>query len=156
MRVYSATVNCPFLGRNIKLAYTQYLDEQTSLPTHYKLYFSTDLGLPAWMIVKYYCLRYQQEFLIRDAKQFTGLADCQGRSANKIDYHLNASLTAVNVAKVEQGVCADEPFSMADAKVLHHNQLLLDRFISILPEGVEVNKNNPKVQQLYRFGCKAA
>jgi len=44
------------------------------------------------MIVKYYCLRYQptvgpEEFLIRDAKQFTGLADCQGRSVNKIDYH---------------------------------------------------------------------
>jgi hypothetical protein len=29
-------------------------------------------------------------------------------------------------------------------------------FISILPKGVEVDKNNPDVQQLYRFGCKAA
>ena len=90
VRVYSAIVNCPFLKRNIKLAYTQYLDAQTGLPTHYKLYFSTDLDLPAWMIVKYYCLRYRptvgpEEFLIRDAKQFTGLADCQSRSANKID-----------------------------------------------------------------------
>jgi len=45
---------------------------------------------------------------------------------------------------------------MADAKVLHHNQLLLDRFISILPKGPEVDKNDPKVRQLYRFGCKAA
>jgi hypothetical protein len=156
VRVYSAVVNCPFLKRNIKLAYTQYLDEQTSLPTHYKLYFSTDLDLPAWIIAKYYCLRYQQEFLLRDAKQFTGLADCQARSVNKADYHLNASLTAVNAAKVEHGVSADQPFSMADAKVLHHNQLLLDMFISILPKGVEVDKNNPDVQQLYRFGCKAA
>jgi hypothetical protein len=107
------------------------------------------------MIAKYYCLRYQQEFLLRDAKQFTGLADCQARSVNKADYHLNASLTAVNAAKVEHGVSADQPFSMADAKVLHHSQLLLDMFISILPKGVEVDKNNPDVQQLYRFGCKA-
>lgn len=105
LRIYSAIVNCPFLKRDIKLAYTQYLDA-TGLPTHYKLYFSTDLQLSAWLIVKYYRLRYQppggpEEFLIRDAKQFTGLSDCQARSVNKLDYHINTALSAVNVAKVE-------------------------------------------------------
>lgn len=153
--VYSAVVNCPFLKRNIKLAYTQYLDAEGQ-PAHYKIYFSTDLNLPAWVVAKYYCLRYQQEFLIRDAKGFTGLADCQARSINKIDTHMNLALSAVNVAKVEQGVSADEPFSMEDAKVLHHNQLLIDRFISILPKGIELDKNDPKVRELYTFGCKAA
>lgn len=155
LRIYSAVVNCPFLKRNIRVAYTQYLDG-ASLPTHYRLYFSTDLNLPAWMIAKYYSLRYQQEYLIRDAKQFTGLTDCQARSQDKIDYHVNAALTAVNAAKVEHGIQADQPFSMADVKTLYHNQLLLDRFISILPKGVELDKNDPKVRALYRFGCKAA
>lgn len=155
LRIYSAVVNCPFLKRNIKLAYTQYLN-QASLPTHYKLYFSTDLSLPAWMIVRYYRLRYQQEFLIRDAKQFTGLTDCQARSISKIDYHLNTALTAVNVAKAEQGVKADEPFSMADVKTLYHNKMLLDRFISILPKDIELDKNQPEIKELYQFGCKAA
>lgn len=155
LRIYSAVLNCPFLKRNIRVAYTQYLDD-ASLPTHYKLHFSTDLDLPAWMIAKYYGLRYQQEYLIRDAKQFTGLAQCQARSEGKIDYHINTALTAVNVAKIEQGVQADESFSMAEAKALYHNQLLLDRFISILPKGVEIDKNDPKVRELYRFGCKAA
>jgi len=159
--IYSAVVNCPFLKRNIKLAYTQYLDAQTGLPTHYKLYFSTDLDLPAWMIAKYYGLRYQQEFLIRDAngaarRQFTGLSDCQARSVGKIDTHLNLALTAVNVAKVQQDVSAGKAFSMADAKVLHHNKLLIDRFISILPKSVELNENDPRVRELYSFGCKAA
>lgn len=153
--VYSAVVNCPFLGRNIKLAYTQYLDADGQ-PKNYKLYFSTDLALPGWVIAKYYCLRYQQEFLIRDAKGFTGLSDCQARSINKIDTHLNLALSAVNVAKVEQGVRADQPFSIEEAKVLHHNQLLLDRFIAILPKSVELDKNDPKVRELYTFGCKAA
>lgn len=51
LRIYSAVVNCPFLKRDIKLAYTQYLG-MTGQPTHYKLYFSTDLGLSAWLIVK--------------------------------------------------------------------------------------------------------
>jgi len=133
--VYSAVVNCPFLRRNIRLAYTQYLDAEGK-SKNYKLYFSTDLDLPAWVIAKYYCLRYQQEFLIRDAKGFTGLTDCQARSINKIDTHLNMALSAVNVAKAETGVRADQPFSIEDAKVLHHNQLLLDRFISILPKAM--------------------
>lgn len=152
--IYSGVVNCPFLKRDIKLAYTQYLDA-AGQPTHYKLYFSTDLDLPAWMIVKYYRLRYQQEFLIRDAKQFTGLTDCQARSINKFDYHLNTALSAVNVAKVEQGV-GRQPFSMADVKTLYHNRLLLDRFFSILPEGTKLTKNDPQVRQLYSFGCMAA
>lgn len=154
LRIYSAVVNCPFLKRDIKLAYTQYVDKH-GLPTHYKLYFSTDLTLSAWMLVKYYRLRYQQEFLIRDAKQFTGLTDCQARSVNKFEYHLNASLSAVNMAKVEQGV-GNNPFSLADVKTLYHNQLLLDRFFSILPEGTKLTKNDPQVRQLYRFGCMAA
>ena len=154
LRIYSAVVNCPFLKRNIKLAYTQYLDK-TGLPTHYKLYFSTDLNLSAWLIVKYYRLRYQQEFLIRDAKQFTGLSDCQARSINKLDYHVNAALSAVNVAKAEQGV-GQQPFSMANVKTLYHNRLLLDRFFTILPEGTKLTKNDPQVRQLYHFGCIAA
>lgn len=45
------------------------------------------------MIVRHYRLRYQHEFLMRDAKQFTGLTDCQARSINKVDYHLNTALT---------------------------------------------------------------
>lgn len=154
LRIYSAVVNCPFLKRDIKLAYTQYLDE-AGLPTHYKLYFSTDLHLSAWLIVKYYRLRYQQEFLIRDAKQFTGLNDCQARSVNKIDYHINTSLSAINVAKVEQGV-GQQPFSMATVKTLYHNRLLVDRFFAILPEGTKLTKNDPQVRQLYSFGCMAA
>jgi hypothetical protein len=154
LRIYSGIVNCPFLKRTIKVAYTQYLTAQGE-PTHYKLYFSTDLNLPAWMIVRYYRLRYQQEFLIRDAKQFAGLSDCQARSSNKLDYHLNASLSAVNVGKVEYG--SDQTsFSMSDVKTLYHNQLLLDRFISILPEGTKLTKNDPQVRELYRFGCIAA
>ena len=155
LRIYSAVLYCPFLKRNIRLAYTQYLNA-ASLPTHYKLFFSTDLQLPARVIVKYYRLRYHQEFLIRDAKQFTGLTDCQARSIHKIDYHINTALTAVNVAKIEQGVKAEQPFSMANIKTLYHNKLLLDQFISILPNGIELNKNDPKIKELYQFGCMAA
>jgi hypothetical protein len=55
--------------------------------------------IDARLITKYYQLRFQIEFIFRDAKQFMGLNDCQARDENKLDYHFNASLTAVNIAR---------------------------------------------------------
>jgi IS4 transposase len=42
--------------------------------------FSTDTELDALTLYRYYKARFQIEFLFRDAKQFTGLNDCQARS----------------------------------------------------------------------------
>ena len=55
--------------------------------------FSTDVDLDALTLYRYYKARFQIEFLFRDAKQFTGLTDCQARSQAKLDFHFNASLT---------------------------------------------------------------
>lgn len=65
----------------------------------YVLLASTDTKIDARLITKYYQLRFQIEFIFRDAKQFMGLNDCQARDENKLDYHFNASLTAVNIAR---------------------------------------------------------
>ena len=59
-------------------------------------------------------------------------------------------------AQTQQGVKADEPFSIADVKTFYHYKMLLGRFISILPNGVELDKNQPEIRELYQFGCKAA
>ena len=155
MRIYSAVLYCPFLKRQVKLAYTQYLDE-LGWPTHYKLYFSTDVDLCAWQLVSYYRLRFRQEFLLRDAKQHTGLTQCQARSLERLDYHLNASLTAVNIAKADSQSVSGEGFSLSDYKTVPHNELLLNRFIAILPQERERIINHPAFEQLRYFGCKAA
>ncbi len=52
------------------------------------------------LILEYYRTRFQIEFIYRDAKQFTGLNDCQARSEIKLHFHFNASLTAINLAKI--------------------------------------------------------
>lgn len=65
----------------------------------YVLLASTDRELDARLITKYYQLRFQIEFIFRDGKQFMGLNDCQARDESKLDYHFNASLTAVNIAR---------------------------------------------------------
>src|SRR3989442_2680938 len=45
--------------------------------------------------------RFQIAFLFRDAKQCTGLSDCQARAKAQRDFHFNASLSAVTFAKLE-------------------------------------------------------
>lgn len=66
----------------------------------YVLLASTDAHQSAQQIAQYYHLRYQIELLFRDAKQFTGLSQCQARSDEKVDYHLNATLSALNVSRL--------------------------------------------------------
>ena len=71
----------------------------------YVLLASTDLTQSATEIAYYYHLRFQIEILFRDLtgptfRQFTGLTQCQARNADKLDYHFNASLSGVNVARL--------------------------------------------------------
>lgn len=165
VRIYDCIVYSHSLKRNIRMAYTIWLNEKGK--ERVKIYFSTDLNLPAWLIVKYYKARFQEEFLFRDAKQFTGLNHCQARSENKLEYHWNCSLTAVNIAKVQFYLSLPKEkrktFSMADVKTRCHNQLFIDRFFSILQNDTEFEiikhylyKNNHKLKELITFGCIAA
>jgi hypothetical protein len=82
------------------------------------LLFSTDTTLASLRLYKYYKSRFQiaelgrtaspsmthtqAEFIFRDAKQFTGLCDCQSRQQQSLDFHFNASLAALNIAKLQQ------------------------------------------------------
>lgn len=156
--IYDAILYAPFLKEKLRIAYVVYKNKQGKQTQ--KIYFSTDIALPAWMITKYYQVRFQEEFLIRDAKQFTGLQDCQAKSRQKNELHWNMALTSVNLAKVTHWLSIPKEerkgFSMSDAKILYHNQLMIDRFFSILPNGAELKKNNPQIKQLYSFGARAA
>src|SRR2546426_9852172 len=67
----------------------------------YAVLFSTDVDLEPQRLYRYYKARFQIEFLFRDAKQFTGLSDCQARAQAKLDFHFHASLSAVTFAKLE-------------------------------------------------------
>jgi len=155
--VYEAIVNSKSLEQSIKLVY---VDLKKEAKKKYLLYFSTDTTLSGLEILNAYKLRFQIEFLYRDAKQHTGLNDCQARDAAKLDFHFNASLTAVNIAKVEHwlNVPAQErgAFSMTDVKTLHHNALLLQRFIDVFAVPAYKLKNNQNLKELLYFGKIAA
>lgn len=155
--VYTAIVYAKGLKRNIKLVYEQPKGENTK---SYLLFFSTDLELDALEILRYYKNRFQIEFLYRDGKQHTGLNDCQARSENKLYFHFNASLTAINLAKVEHWLSIPKQergaFSMSDIKTVYHNTLMLERFIDVFAVPAYKLKNNNNVKELINFGKIAA
>jgi hypothetical protein len=66
----------------------------------YVLLASSDVTQSASATAHWYCLRFQIELLFRDAKMFCGLTHCQARSDAKLDYHFNASLSGVNLARL--------------------------------------------------------
>lgn len=160
IKIFSGVVYVKSLDRKVKIAIAHYLEANTGKTKAVKIYFCTDISLSGWHIVKTYKLRFQIEFLYRDANQFAGLEQCQARSEQKLYYHFNMALTTVSIAKsahylslpMEERV----PFSMADVKTIYHNKLLLDRFFDVFAIDPNTHKNNPKVKELYIFGTIAA
>ena len=155
--VFSGIVFSKSLKMNINLIIVK--TKNKGKWTH-KLYFSTDIGQRWKAILELYKSRFQIEFLYRDAKQFLGLDDCEARSENKLDFHFNASLATVNLAKIPHWICEPKekrgPFSMADVKTVYHNDLLIDRFIRKFGINPNTRKNKLRLRQLSCFGKIAA
>lgn len=155
--IYSAVVYCNAFKRDIKLAIAIFLKEGEEISR--KLYFSTDLKQEGVKIVRYYRSRFQIEFLYRDAKQFTGLTSCQARSQNKLNFHFNAALTAVNLAKYDwlsNKSLKPSAFSMSDYKTMYNNALMLERFMSRFAINPHTAKNQKIVKELLNYGKIAA
>jgi hypothetical protein len=157
IKIYSAVVYSKAFKRDIKLAVAIFFKDGKEIVR--KLYFSTDLEQEGEKIVRYYRSRFQIEFLYRDAKQFTGLTTCQARSENKLDFHFNAALTAINLAKqdwlsTKNGTL--KPFSMADYKTLYNNTLMLERFMCRFAINPNTAKNQKIVKELLDYGKIAA
>ena len=158
LKVYNAIVYCKAFGQNINLSITAFYNKNGKEVAR-KLYFSTDLKMDGMKIVSYYRSRFQIEFLYRDAKQHCGLEDCQARSRNKLNFHFNAALTSVNLAKMhwlDTRNSTTTPFSMANYKTLCHNTLLLNRFFSVFAINPNSAKNQQKIKELYNYGLIAA
>lgn len=130
MKLYTAFVWSVSLKRPLRLAY---LFKVHNGKSSYVVLFSTDITMDAHDIYRYYSARFQIEFIFRDARQFTGLADCQARNSDALDTHVNVSLFALNLAKAT--LRHNHPqsqalsFSIASFKRVALNQHLLHLFI---------------------------
>ncbi len=136
------------------------LNQKNENKKKYVILFSTDTDLEAKTLLKYYKARFQIEFIFRDAKQFTGLCDCQARDKNRLNFHFNASLTTLNLAKLEhlqtQSDIATMPFSMASIKAYYFNTFFLEEIFSILDIDQSCIKKSPHYQKLRQLGKIAA
>jgi hypothetical protein len=123
-------------------------------------FFATDPTMDGIKVLECYRLRFQIEFLYRDAKQHTGLTQCQARSKSKIHMHVNASLTAVSLAKAAhawpQAAEQRKAFSLSSIKTQYFNEHLLNRFFCEFGMDTETHKNSQQYHTLYNYGCIAA
>ena len=109
-------------------------------------------------IYEYYISRLQIEFMFRDAKGFTSLNDFQTRDPpQRTHYHLNASLTALNVAKIQdnelqQNCGVQHAFSMANWTRKYHVDIVINRFISMFGFDQTFIKLHPNYNRFLFFG----
>lgn len=162
LNLYTAVVWHLSLKRQIRIAYL--VDTRKAGKTGTALLFSTDVNLDAKLMVQYYQARFQIEFIFRDAKQFTGLCDAQTRNPQRLDFHFNASLTTLNLAKYQEQLRPTQPdaaapslpFSMASYKRFAFNDHLLERFICQLELDPTLIKSHPNYETLRSYGIIAA
>lgn len=84
--LYTAKVYSSSLKRSLRIVYVQ---RSRGEKVGYAILFSTDLDIDPHLLCQYYALRFQIEFLFRDAKQHFGLEHCQYRQRSCLNYHFN-------------------------------------------------------------------
>jgi hypothetical protein len=151
--VYSQQVYSTHLKRIIQVVLLQY--KQARKKRH-ALLFSTDENLAPLKLLQYYQARFQIEFLFRDAKQHTGLMDCQARSTKAIQTHVNASLTALNLLKLEdrknKKIVEPSVISIASWKRKKFNQHLMQRLFLMLDLSLSCKKVRIVFDEFSKYG----
>jgi len=157
--VFSGIVYSISLKRQVRIVYIEHYGQDNYAKGH-AILFSTDLSLSPEKILLYYKQRFQIEFLFRDAKNFAGLENCQARSVNKINFHVNASLTTVSLAKALHYLPIPkeqrESFFMLDVKTMYFNQYITDFIFSKLALDLSCEKIRLLYDECLSIGRLAA
>jgi len=176
IRILTTVANSPHFGRDFRVVLLLGPDDHVVLcstdttrpaeqiAAYYRLR-TTDFVLPT----SYYRLRYQIEFVIRDAKgssparscllvQHAGLIrgiprHCQARSQEKIDFHLNASLSStVGLLRL---LTRRTGQSLHTCRREACNRMRIDRLLSKLGLCAGFDRSDPRLQDVVRTGRMA-
>ena len=150
VEVYTQKLNSAHFGRDFRVVVL--VDTKAE---SYVVLASTDCDLAAWKIVEFYRLRFQIELIFRDAKQFAGFTHCQARSKEKLAFHLNMSLAAINLARLHV-LHSEEAMSISNCVRQAYNRWLAGHLLSRLGLRDRFGLNHPRVQQVIRMGSMAA
>jgi hypothetical protein len=147
VRILTTVANSPHFQRDLRVVLLIGPDGEEQV-----ILASTDRSLCAEEITRYYRLRYQIEFVIRDAKQHTGLTHCQARSQEKLDFHLNMSIAAVNILRL---LAQKSGCSLRTYRREAYNRLLIRQLFSKLGLSAEYDRTDPRVQSVIHTGRMA-
>jgi hypothetical protein len=154
---YEVVVYSVSLKRKVKAVYV--ISEKQR---GFELLISTDVTMTGEQVLQYYRLRFQIEFLIRDAKQYAGLEQCQARSEDKLYNHWNMALFSVSLArwqwwaKLPEDQKQETPFSMRTVKAACLNQYMAQTIFSILGLDMSSRKVKKLFNQCLNIGSMAA
>lgn len=146
--LYTKVLNSPYYKRDFRVVVL--VNRRTS---KYVVLASTDVNQSAEEVVAYYRLRFQVEFLFRDAKQFAGLEHCQARDEAKLDFHFNMSLAAVNMARL---VSAQSGLSLNSYVRGQYNRFVVEQVLVQLGLRDEYELNDPLLRPIIDIGRMAA
>jgi hypothetical protein len=156
-QAYSQVLYSPCFGQKLKVVV---LLHQHKTRVTRQVLASSDTELEALQLVRMYQSRFQLEFVFRDAKQFCGLQHGQMRDEPKLHNHLNASLTALNLLRLEDRQLASiEPrrvISIDSWKRRNLNEHLLQRIFAISGIDPDIPKIQEKLHELRNIGVIAA
>ena len=107
------------------------------------------------LVLDYYRTRFQLEFCFRDGKQHAGITNCQSTDFSKLDFHFNASLAAINLAKAackRLGIT----YSISSCKSFIHNAYMLERFICVFGINSDPQVIDKLFKELILFTARSA
>ena len=98
---------------------------------------------------------FSWNFCFRDGKHHAGITNCQATRFRKLDFHFNASLAAVNLAKAackRLGIA----YSISSCKSFIHNAYMLERFICVFGISPDPQVIDKLFKELILFTARAA
>ena len=96
--------------------------------------FSSDLDLEYLKIIDYYSLRFQIEFVFRDAKQHCGMEDFMNVKKTAVHNGINLSTFMVNISHILRKNFNNDETSVLDIKAHYHGLKYADEVFKLLPK----------------------
>ncbi|MBX2901873.1 MAG: transposase [Cyclobacteriaceae bacterium] len=146
LKIRTAVLNSPKFERDLRVVYVV----DTRNGNDWRI-ASDDLETDPIEILKIYEGRFQMEYIFRDAKQHSGLTDEQTRKQQRLNFHFNLSLTALNFAKAEMKIYQTTR-SVADYARLVKNEWTLNLFKSNFDPNAEFGLNEKTQQKIREIG----
>ena len=155
MMAYEAVVWSVGLKRQLKVVYVN-----SEKRKGYEVLVCSDSKMAGEKVLRYYRLRFQIEFLIRDAKTHSSLDHCQGRSEEELYNHFNMAMMSVSVVKSQTWAKLPDSeqvaFSMCSVKTYCWNQYMTLTIFSNLALDMSCSKIKRLYNQCLNIGSIAA